>query len=219
MLTESLARIVATPDALDAFVASLPLDTELREQDDVRSAVLAFASQKRPVIHSYAREETEFPVWSIVLAGEEEGMRPLGDEGPDMDDDEHPESVALWDSTYKVLVYSKLPDLTVQLYHLLQQVLISRRQELRIRGGLTNLSKLSGAELAPDSVWLPQFLFVRAASLTVQEERRGLAFLGGVSGSAQPLPPARVTGLHVRDEQAPPDGVTHGVGVYLSEGA
>lgn len=214
VLTDALARVSDRADVLDAFLAQLPLDATRGEVETVRSMILDFARSARPVIHGYAREDTDFPVWAIVLANEQETTRFLGDESDDDDAQGQPEKASVFQATYQVLVYTRHPDVTLYLYQLLRAILISRRQEMIRRAeGSLNVGSLSGAELSPDRIWLPAFLFVRAASLTTESVEYGLAGLGE-SDTDQPLPVTRVTGLHVEDPRAPPDGLRHRVRTY-----
>lgn len=212
VLLEALGQVAESPRALDLFVSGLPLDTTLDEPTAVKDLIKRFAEQKRPIIHSYARDDTEFPCWAIVLAAETEDTRALGDETADDDEDGLPIKASVWNSTFQVLTYSRHPDETLYLYHLLRAILIERRTELVRRGKLANISTLSGAELSPDQVYLPEFLFVRATSLTAMAELGGLALLPPPEGQAQPLPVRQITGLHVRDDRLN-DGLRHNVGV------
>lgn len=211
VLADSLARLVDNPAALDAFLDRLPLQGD-EERAGVRDLVLGFAGADRPVIHGYARADTVFPVWSIVLASENESLRALGDETGDDDDDGQPIRASVWDSTFQVLVYSQHPDVTLYLYQLLRAVMISRRVELVQRSGAMNVTTLSGAELSPDRLWLPEFLFVRALTLTAQATVEGLFNLQ--ANDAQTSTARRIVGVHVEDPRAAPDGIRHLVRPY-----
>lgn len=211
VLADSLARIAERPEALDGFLAGLPLQDDT-ERDALRAIVLDFARSARPVMHGYARSDTAFPVWSIVLASENESLRALGDETGDDDEDGQPIRASVWDSTFQVLVYSQHPDVTLYLYQLLRAVMISRRVELVQRSGAMNVTTLSGAELSPDRLWLPEFLFVRALTLTAQAVVEGLFNLQDID--AQPSTARRIVGVHVDDPRAGPDGLRHLVRPY-----
>jgi hypothetical protein len=214
VLTDSLRRLVDRPQILDVFLAGLPLQDDA-EREGVREIVLEFARGERPVMHGYARDDTAFPVWSIVLANESESLRALGDETDDDDSDGRPIRASVWDSTFQVLVYAQHPDVTLWLYQLLRATLISRRVELVQRSGALNVSTLSGAELSPDRIWLPSFLFVRAATLTVQGVVEGLFNLE--ANTDQPSTARRIVGVHVDDARAEPDGLRHLVRAYGGE--
>lgn len=214
VLTDSLRRLVERPQILDGFLADLSFQDDA-ERAGVREVVLEFARSERPVMHGYARADTAFPVWSIVLAGEQESLRALGDETGDDDEDGEPIRASVWDSTYQVLVYSQHPDVTLWLYQLLRAALISRRMELVQRSGAMNVTTLSGAELSPDRIWLPEFLFVRAFTLTAQAVTRGLTGLFPID--AQPSTARRIVGVHVDDARAEPDGLRHLVRAYGGE--
>lgn len=217
-LTDGLRQVAASPTALRAFVEALPGLEAPAETQAVADLVKAFAAQPRPVIHGYARDDTQFPVWSIVLAGEQEDIRSLGDESDDDDETGQPILSSVWNSTYQILVYSLHPDTTLYLYQLLRALLLQRRHEMIRLGDLMNVSAISGAELSPDQVYMPAFLFTRGITMTAQAEQRGFGLLGAPPGApAQPLPVRRIAGLHIRDDRAPPDGLPHDVGSYVAE--
>ncbi len=213
VLTESVKRLETDSRLRKAFIKTLSLDQTTYEPAKVEEVLLQFAGNDSPVIHSYAREDTTFPVFSLVMAAEQEDTRALGDETGDKDDHGQPIRASLWNSTHQVLVYAKHPDVTIYLYALARAIMISRRVELIERADLTNMSALSGAELSPDAIWLPEFLFVRAMTVTVVGEQRALPEFG--PGSGLPLPIKGVTGLHVRDPSIPNDGLTRTVEPYV----
>ena len=209
-LTEGLQQLVQRPRALEAFLDQLPLDEALGEPAKARTVILDFAAQERPVIHGFARAETVFPVWSIVLAGESETMRALGDESDD-DDGFMGEAVitSVWKSTYQIFVYSKLPDTTLYLYQLAKALLNARRHELiRAGGNVLDVGGFTGQDLFPDTEKLPAWLFVRTLSLTATVEEKGLSLLGPPKGVAQDLPVRQVVGVHVHDPRVV-DGIRH----------
>lgn len=216
VLTESLEQLLEQPTALQAFLDTLPLDAVLGEPAAVRDLIRSFAQQTRPVIHGYARAETAFPVWAIVLAGEQEDLRALGDESADDDDRGQPVMASVWNSNYQILVYSQAPDVTLYLYQLVRAILLTRRHELIRRAGLMNISTIQGAELSPDQLYLPEFLWVRVASLTAVAEQRGISLLGPPPGQAQDLPPRTILGVHVHDPRVS-DGTRHLVTTYEPE--
>lgn len=214
-LTENLRKLAGNARALKAFTDTIAgLNEKLNEPERVQDLIKAFAAQEKPVIHGYARDDTEFPCWSIVLANGTEDLRFLSDETGDNDDDGHPIKESIWSNTYQVLVYSKHPDVCLYFYKLAKALFLQSRTEMIELGGMVNVGTVSGAELQPDRVYLPAFLFVRALSITVLEEDEGVPDL---ALNDEPLPATAVGGLHIRDDSRPPDGVSHNIFVYTDE--
>lgn len=218
VLTEALALLASRKDLLDAFVALFPFYQPANEDFTVEEVILQFAAQDDPVITAYPSTETDLPVWTIVLAGEQEGEIGLSGEESDDDDDGNPTYGSVFNSTFQVLIYSKHPDVTVYLYYLVRALLISLRLELVKRDdSVLGITALSGTDLNQDEVYNPANLFVRSATLTVKQEVRGVPSLGPIlDPDNQTLPVKRVGGVHVLDPGKPKDRVTHGVTVFGS---
>jgi hypothetical protein len=214
VLKDALEQFVQNKPVIDSFLAEQALEDEI-ERESVRDIILKFAQQKKPIIHSYARDDTKFPVWAIVLSGESEGMRCLGDESDDDDEYGEPIKSSIWNATFQILVYSEHPDVTLYLYSILKGLILERRVELIRRGNLLDTPSINGGEVSPDQVYMPAFLFVRALTITAQGEERGVSSLPQDStGTGQALPVTQVTGLHVFDPDMPPDGLRHRVTTY-----
>lgn len=196
VLTESLQAIVQHPTQIDEIFRRRGLEEE--ELVRIRATVLRFAGREHPVIHNFARDDVQMPVWSIILAGEAEETRFLGDEAGFLGEDETDEPMSgevlssLFRSTYQILIYSEHPDVTLYLYTLAKAFVVSNRHEIMRRAQVLEVGPIGGADLAPDTEWLPANLFVRALSVGVLYEEQQ-------PGPGQGLRIRSVTGIHVRD--------------------
>ncbi len=125
------------------------------------------------VINGYARRDSEFPLVSIVLAGENETTPVIGDDGGIVYDAGDPfigadiESM-FWEHVYHLYVYTEHPDMTAAYYELVKSILL---------GGLDTLTEdgsfqyhVSGMDLAPDPRYVPEHLFVRQVTFKCTRE-------------------------------------------------
>jgi hypothetical protein len=72
----------------------------------------------------------------------------------------------LYETTYRLEVWAKNADLTVELYHLVKWALLSGRDEL-VNDGLFR-QKLSGSDFQPAPNYFPEFVYRRALSFWCQ---------------------------------------------------
>lgn len=164
---DEVARLAADREALQRFFRHIfkPL---LEEGEDVAFAT-NFIAQPPHVVLGYARSSTDFPCFSIVLADENEEQNALGDfigegsedneEGADYEEIDG----SLWASSYAVYVYAQHPDTCLYLYHFAKMVAMAGRRALASQGAM-NVS-LSGGELAPNEMYLPDHMFCRVLNV------------------------------------------------------
>lgn len=175
---------------------------EFYELSREESEAIKTAFQTKPpgVIHGYARSETDFPVYSIVLQNEAESEHFVGDDAGMIDDTDDPDFGAdckstIWEHHYQILCYTEHPDLTLYYYEIAKAILLTANLPSY---GL-HLVHLSGADLMPDPKYLPEHLFVRVLMFQASREfmhidrdsKLGKAF--------------RVRGIHVDEAGSPSD--------------
>lgn len=73
----------------------------------------------------------------------------------------------LYDSTYRLEIWSKNADLTVELYHLAKWAILSGRDYLANDKGIFN-QKLSGMDFQPAPAYFPEFVYRRALTFWCQ---------------------------------------------------
>lgn len=174
-LTNGIAELKADPDALDLiFVKYYGLSQT--ETDKIRTYFLANTPS---VIHSYAREDSTFPLYAIVLQEEQESTKVLGEYGgmvtfeealllDDTDTAGANMRGSIFTYSYEIIVYAKLPDVALYYYYLAKYFMI-REREFFISNDLFDL-ELSGSDLAPDPRYMPAFLFGRSLRFSCQRE-------------------------------------------------
>ena len=159
-----------------------------------------FEANPPKVIHSYAREDSKFPLYAIILQSEMETDKALGDYGGMITFDE---ALAAGDSgasgaevfgsiftyNYEIITYAKLPDVTLYYYYLAKYFMI-REREYFVENDLFDLN-LGGLDLAPDPRYLPAHLFGRTLRFSCQRE---MAVIGESVVRA-----SKVEGIHVTD--------------------
>ena len=167
---------------------------------EVEGIKTAFAAKFPGVIHGYARSDTNFPVFSIVLGNEGEDQHYMGDDAGMIDDTDDPNFgadclSAIWKHTYQILCYTEHPDLTLYYYEIAKAIFLT--------ANLNSLDlfqvHISGMDLMPDPRYIPEHLFVRQMSFECNREfmridknsKLGKAF--------------KVAGIHVDKSGSPSD--------------
>lgn len=185
-------------------------------QAEVDSIKEAFAASPPNVIHHYARSESEFPLYSIVLESEQESEHYIGDDAGMIDEPDDPlfgadRIASIFTHDYTILTYTEHPDLTLYYYEIAKAIfLVAPLKSL----GLFN-THISGMDLMPDPRYIPDHLFVRRMSFKADREferidrdsKLGKAF--------------RVEGIHVDSSGSPSSvgGAKTLVTPYLDEGS
>jgi hypothetical protein len=160
------------------------------EQSEVDSIKEAFAAKPPNVIHHYARSESEFPLYSVVLESEQEAEHFIGDDAGMIDEPDDPlfgadRIATIFSHDYSILTYTEHPDLTLYYYEIAKSILVVA--DLKSQG-LFN-THISGMDLMPDPRYIPEHLFVRRMSFKADREfqridrdsKLGKAFrLGGI---------------------------------------
>jgi len=167
------------------------------------TAIRELFSTPVEVIHGYARRDSDFPLFAVVIADESEDELMLGDdadmvdEGEDLGADVYE---SIWGHTYQVLCYSEHPDVTTYMYDYAKYVLLLARRYFvnHEEAGITQVT-YSGGDLAPDPRYLPEHLFLRQITVKAGSEfcridhdsRLGKAF--------------KVSGIHIDSSGSPSD--------------
>lgn len=145
---------------------------------DLAEVKASWARNKASVLIGYARTDSPFPVWAITLQGDNPATDFLGMGGYNETDAEILDGLGLGanpvealahvrtDTIFGILVYHEHPDMAAAHYRILRYILNVGRMFL-IKNGLDSPA-ISGAELAPDPRYLPDALYVRRVTLTVQ---------------------------------------------------
>lgn len=196
-LKEGIQVILEDPTLLDQlFLDLFELSTE-----EVEGIKTAFASKTPSVIHGYARAESDFPLYSIVLGNERETDTYLSDDAGMIDDPEDPlfgtdRYSSIWESTFNILCYTEHPDLTVYYYEIAKSILISSPDFTD--WGVIDYS-MSGMDLMPDPRYIPEHLFVRQLNFDAKYE---FLRLGHKSRLGKAF---KVRGIHVDKSGSPSD--------------
>ena len=172
------------------------------------------------LVHGYPRTGGPFPCWALTLGSERESATWIGDDTQFLDSNGEayydPDTGAAMDPqsrrveySFSILVIADHPDVTIWYYHLLKQVIL-RNHDVLIARDIDEL-QLSGADLAPDPRYLPNDVFARQLSVSVQCDEPWYTPLGNRGTS--------VTGMGVEyDPDAAADGaVNGGITVYTTE--
>lgn len=128
------------------------------------------------IIHQFPRDTTRFPCWAIVLVGESEGDRVLGDEAGIIGDDGEDVLTSFWDRTYAIFTYARHPLICLYYHELLRFFVTRGRPFLKSEAGGSNLNtKFSGGDMAPDPRYVPADMFVRRFQVDLTQEERVLS--------------------------------------------
>ena len=166
-----------------------------KEVDTIRTY---FEANPPSVIHNYARENSSFPLYAIILQGAEETTKVLGEYGGMVDfieaqaiDDTSAVGANIYGSiftyNYEIITYAKLPDVALYYYYLAKYFMI-RERDYFISQNLFDLT-LGGSDLAPDARYMPAYLFGRTLRFSCQCEM-------GVIGDVVPRGD-KTSGIHI----------------------
>lgn len=173
ILTNEIEAFKSDPAAFEAFIYSGTKST-----DEAAKARAYFELHPPTVIHGFPRTDSVFPCIAIVLAGEgiaqdyigedayntdENGMMFLDSDGMAMD-----MHVRRWNHNFDALIYADHPDICLYYYNLARQILMAGKNEF-IRNDYDQVS-FTGADLAPDPRYSPEFLFLRRLGISLQSD-------------------------------------------------
>ncbi len=196
VIEQAIAALIANPDLLDdLFVETLGLSQE--ECDAIKAS---FAAKPPTLAHGYARSDSEFPLISITLGGENGLTTYLGDDAIDEDegDDEGEEAKSkVWDHSFPIYCYAQHPDITTYLYEIVKQAM-ALNTEFFASKNLWDIG-LAGADLAPDPRYAPEVLFMRVLTFRCNDEFK-VVKKGSLIGKA-----FKVSGIHVDNSGSPRD--------------
>jgi len=160
LLTVGVAEITADPTLIDElFKDTYELVTA--EADVIKAY---FAAHPPSVINGYPRQDSAFPLVSIVLDSEQESQTFMGNSGGMIDDEDnefyqHDLRSAMWAYTYRLMVFTEHPDVTSYYYEIVKFILLDGL-EILVDDGCSNF-KFAGADLAPDPNYVPAHLYGR----------------------------------------------------------
>lgn len=167
--------------------------------DEVNHLLEVFIKLPPNVQHGYARTDSKFPLYAIILSSENEVNRFLGDDGSllDQDDEEDPRNVEhlsrIWSHQHMILCYHDNPDVVLFYYHLVKFFLIRARRFFFDNHVLE--TTLSGGDLAPDPRYIPAGLFARQLTVSCTKELK-------VSGLKEATA-FKIDGIFVQDGRPP----------------
>lgn len=170
VLKRGLDLIEDDPKILDDIFG--PCGYELGAEE-IAAIKELFVDKPPGVHHGYARQDHDFPLFAIILAGEQEDQHFVGNDAGMVDDPEHPDFGSdilstIWDHTYHVLCYAEHPDVTTYIYEVAKAVLFTGEDDFQ-NASVFQL-QVSGMDLAPDPRYIPENLFVRQLTLNCKRE-------------------------------------------------
>lgn len=179
--------------------------------------VNSFKKEPPRVVIGYPRSLAELPLFSIVLASDEEAEpellgkyvgSTLDDENPPGGEDAEYEG-AYWQQMNSIYVYAQHPDVCLYMYQFAKMTLFGARQALEAAGLID--PSYSGGELAPEEMpYLPDNVFARVLNiryLTMMTVPRLYSYRDGRR--------VRITGIFREDVVL--DGQRGGVKTYAEE--
>lgn len=129
------------------------------------------------LIHGYARTGGPFPCAALCLGGEDIATDYIGEDAAFLDTDgepyEDPETGRIVDPkvrrmryTFQLMIHAQHPDVAVWYYHLMKWILMSSRAKL-IAQDVEEMT-FSGRDMAPDPRYLPDDIWTRMLTITVE---------------------------------------------------
>lgn len=170
--------------------------------DELDTIKLLFVEKTPNVVHSYARSDHTFPLYSLVLASEGEDEHFMAEDAApllDEDDEDYGSDLysSIWEHTCQILCYSEHPDVTSYMYEVAKSIFLSTKLDLA-REGFHDIH-ISGGELAPDPRYLPENLFVHQITFSAKREFQRTDFQARLTKAF------RLGGIHVDKSGSPSD--------------
>lgn len=141
-------------------------------RDEVDGIKRFFREQTPNVIHGWARSDSTFPLYSIVLVRETETEHFMADDAGQIEDPDSPDYNAdcystVWQHDFDVIAYAEHPDSVQYMYELAKSTFFAA-EEAFILQGLFELH-LSGSDVPP-APYVPEHLFLRRLTFSTQRE-------------------------------------------------
>lgn len=169
VLSDGMELVNAQPEILeDLFQENYSLSRA--EVDEIKRF---FREQTPNVIHGWARSDSEFPLYSIVLVREQETESVLADDAGQVEDETDPDYqadcyTAIWEHVYDIMCFCEHPDAVQYMYELAKSLMFAA-EDYFIEEGLFE-RHLQGGDVAPDPRYVPEHLFLRRMTFSAQRE-------------------------------------------------
>lgn len=173
ILKNAVDYYITKPELFEQFLIDGGLDVdEAANQKDF------FISHQPNVIHGYARQGDNFPIWAITLGGESNDQDYLGEDASCIDEDEETYldengnpidmHIRRWSHSFQVWTITDHPDVTLYYYYFCKKIL-QESKSLFQDEGIDEIT-FSGAELVPDPKYLPDSIFVRQLIINLKSD-------------------------------------------------
>ena len=196
VLTAGLEATNRQPGILeDLFMENYSLTRE--EVDGIKQF---FREQTPRVIHGWARSDSEFPLYSIVLVREQQVDKVLADDAGQVETLGDPDYGAdcyavLWEHTYDVMCFAEHPDSVQYMYELAKNFFFATERQFTSEGIYD--VHLSGGDVSPDVRYVPEHLFLRRLTFVCRSEFLRTDKLSKFTKAFT------VRGIHVTEDGAP----------------
>lgn len=132
-----------------------------------------FREQTPNVIHGWARSDSEFPLYAIVLVRESEAQHVMGDDAGQVEALDDPDFgadcyTAIWEHHYDVMCFAEHPDSVQYMYEVAKSAFFAAESTFLSEGLFE--THLDGGDVAPDPRYVPEHLFLRRLSFSCQRE-------------------------------------------------
>lgn len=187
------ARLAAPQRIVDMCVDNYGLTQS--EAEAVRDTIVA---EPPSVALQYPREDSTFPLIAVILTEEVEDTQYLN-AGHTRFLGARQVRGSVWQQSFAIWVCSKHPDLTLYLYAMAKDIMLTSRDDIVASGVV--VSSMSGSDMGPNADYAPYWLFIRQLSLqaTQQQEafeapQRLIRAVEGATARERPLPTAPLDG-------------------------
>lgn len=168
LLRDTISQLKDNKEELTRFFAHFFESTAGSKEVD--EFVTHFMKNPPKAILGYARSSAQFPCFAIVMENEDEDTSLLADfvgqDDEDVDSDSPSEfSGAIFKATYAIYIYAEHPDACGYLYQFAKAVVHAGKPYLMSAGAVD--ITISGGDLAPDEVYMPENMFMRVLRATM----------------------------------------------------
>jgi hypothetical protein len=168
IIDNGFINIYSDTSLLDEFIYNFNI-----LPDEITRMKTYFSQNKIESSIGYPKVDMPFPIVAIILAGDTESEKVLGREMGQITDSEDDFfgsdfKGSIWDYHYNIIIATIHPDICAYIYELIKLIIISNIDTF-INLGHFNIN-ISGAELIPDTRYLPEHVFIRQLAFSCSSE-------------------------------------------------
>ena len=137
-------------------------------QSEADAVAKIFVAEPPSVAMQYPREDSKFPLVSVILVDERESTQYINAGHTRYIGTRH-KRASIWEQKFALWVSTKHPDLTLYLYAMVKDIMLASRDDLVASGVV--VSSYAGSDMGPNADYAPFWLFIRQLLVSATQQR------------------------------------------------